>query len=103
MRTLTRAALVTCACVVVTACGRQEDTATPVASIAATLSAPRAEASAPITITYTFNVTAGSAALPADRWVFFHAHDESNELLCTDDHLPPAPTQSWRAGTPVVR
>jgi hypothetical protein len=102
MRSLTSAVLVACACVVATACGRQEDTATPVASIAATLSAPRAEASAPVTITYTFNVTAGSATLPADRWVFVHALDESDELLWTDDHLPPAPTQSWRAGTPVT-
>jgi hypothetical protein len=100
MRRLTTA-FVACACVVATACGRQQDTATPIASIAATLTAPRAEAGAPITVTYTFNVPAGAAALPADRWVFLHALDDSNELLWTDDHAPPVPTQSWRAGTPV--
>jgi hypothetical protein len=100
MRRLTSAALV--ACVVATACGRQEDTATPVASIAASLSASRAETGAPVTITYTFNVPSGSAPLPADRWVFVHALDESKELLWTDDHAPPAPTQSWQAGTPVT-
>jgi hypothetical protein len=94
--------LVACACVAVTACGRQEDTATPVASVAATLNAPRAEAGAPVTVTYTFNVPAGATALPADRWVFVHALDEGNELLWTDDHAPPTPTQSWQAGTPLT-
>lgn len=95
-------AIVACACAVAAACGRPEETATPIASIAASLDAPRAEAGAPITVTYTFSVPAGAAALPADRWVFVHALDESNELLWTDDHAPPTPTQAWRAGTPVT-
>ena len=102
MRRLTSAALVICACAVATACGRQQDTAPPVASIAATPSARQVESGAPVTVTYTFNVPAGAAALPADRWVFVHALDESNELLWTDDHAPPVPTQSWRAGTPIT-
>ena len=102
MRRLTPAALAACACVAALACGRQEDTATPVASIAASLSAPRAEAGAPITLTFTFNVPSRTAALPADRWVFLHALDDSHELLWTDDHAPPTPTQSWRAGTTVT-
>jgi hypothetical protein len=93
---------VACACVVAAACGRPEDTATPIASIAASLSAPRVEAGAPITVTYTFSVPNGAAALPADRWVFVHALDEGNELLWTDDHAPPTPTQSWQAGTPLT-
>lgn len=102
MRSFTRAALVACACVAAAACGRQEDTAAPVASIAATLSAQRAEAGAPVTISYTFSVPAGASALPADRWVFVHALDESNELLWTDDHVPATPTEAWRPGTPVT-
>ena len=101
MRGLSSAAIVVCACVVAAACARQQDTAAPIASIAATLNAPRAEAGAPVTVTYTFNVPAGAAALPADQWVFVHALDESNELLWTDDHAPPVSTESWRAGTPV--
>jgi hypothetical protein len=102
MRRLTNTAFVTCACVVAAACGQRADTATPVASIAATLNAPRAEAGAPVTITYTFTVPAGTKAPPADRWVFVHALDDSRELLWTDDHVPPTPTQSWQAGTPVT-
>jgi hypothetical protein len=102
MRRLTSAALVACACAVAAACGQQDDTAAPIASIATSLSAQRAEAGAPITVTYTFNVPSGAAALPADRWVFVHALDDSKELLWTDDHAPPAPTQSWRAGAPVT-
>jgi hypothetical protein len=84
------------------ACGRPQDAATPVASIAASLSAPRAEVGGPISVTYTFNVPSGAAALPADRWVFVHALDESRELLWTDDHAPAPPTQAWHAGTPVT-
>ncbi|HZI81466.1 MAG TPA: hypothetical protein VFD69_18225 [Vicinamibacterales bacterium] len=102
MRRLTSVALVACACVMAAACGRQEDTATPVAAIAASLGVSRAEAGAPLTVTYTFSVPAGASALPADRWVFVHALDESKELLWTDDHAPPTPTQSWPAGEPVT-
>jgi hypothetical protein len=102
MRSFTCASLVACACVAAAACGRQEDTAPPVASIAATLSAPRAEAGAPVTISYTFSIPAGASALPADRWVFIHALDESKELLWTDDHVPPTPTEAWRPGAPVT-
>ena len=101
MRSFTGAALVA-ACVAAAACGRQEDTAAPVASIAATPSAQRAEAGAPVTISYTFSLPAGASALPADRWVFVHALDESNELLWTDDHVPATPTEAWRPGTPVT-
>jgi hypothetical protein len=102
MRSFPSTALLVGACVVATACGRQEDTAPPVASIAASLSVAQAETGAPVTVTYTFNVPSGAPALPADRWVFVHALDESNDLLWTDDHAPATPTQAWRAGTPVT-
>jgi hypothetical protein len=73
-----------------------------VASIAASLSAPRAEAGGPVSITYTFTIPVGTPALAPDQWVFVHALDDSHELLWTDDHAPPTPTQSWHAGTPVT-
>jgi len=99
---VTCAAIVACACVVASACGRTKDTAPPVASIAVSLSAPRAESGAPLTVTYTFTMAAGAAPMPADQWVFVHALDDSNELLWTDDHPPSTPTQDWRPGTPVT-
>ena len=102
MPRLTHAAIVAFACVMAVACGRREDTAPPVASIAVSLNTERAEAGAPLTATYTFNVPSGGAALPADQWVFVHALDDSNELLWTDDHAPATPSQEWRAGTPVT-
>jgi len=102
MRRLIRTAIVIGAYAAAAACGRREDTAPPVASIAVSLDTPRAEAGAPLTLTYTFNVPAGAAALPADQWVFVHALDDSNELLWTDDHAPATPSQDWRAGTPVT-
>jgi len=101
MRRFIGAAIVAGACVVAAACGRREDTAPPVASIAVSLNTPRAEAGAPLTVTYMFNVPAG-ATLPADQWVFVHALDDSNELLWTDDHAPATPSQDWRPGTPVT-
>src|SRR5436190_8114635 len=102
MRRFTPVAVVACACIVAAACGRHEDTAPPVASIAVSLNTSRAEAGAPLAVTYTFNVPAGAAALPADQWVFVHALDDSNELLWTDDHAPATPSQDWRPGTPVT-
>jgi hypothetical protein len=72
-----------------------------VASIAASLSAATVEAGAPLTVTYTFTPSAGSAPLAADQWVFVHALDDANELLWTDDHAPSIPSQDWRPGTPV--
>jgi hypothetical protein len=73
-----------------------------VASIAASLSTSTAEAGAPLTVTYSFSLPSGAAALPKDQWVFVHALDESNELVWTDDHVPPTPTQDWRPGTPIT-
>src|SRR5689334_4835732 len=101
MRRLTRHVIVACACILAAACGRREDTAPPVASIAASLSAATVEAGAPLTVTYTFTPQAGSAPLAADQWLFVHALDDANELLWTDDHAPSIPSQDWRPGTPV--
>jgi hypothetical protein len=100
-RLITAAAVVLCACAAA-ACGQKEDTAPSMGTIVASLSAPRVEAGAPLTVTYTFTVAPGAASLPADQWVFVHALDDSNELLWTDDHAPPTPTQTWRPGTPVT-
>jgi hypothetical protein len=92
---------VACVCIVAAACGGRHDTAPPVASIAASLSAATVEAGAPVTVTYTFTLPPGAAFLPADQWVFVHALDDANELLWTDDHAPAVPSQDWRSGAPV--
>jgi len=83
-------------------CAPTADTVPAVATPSVALSAPRAAPGGPLDVTYTFTVPTGAAALPADEWVFVHVVDERNQLLWTDDHAPSTPTQSWRAGTPVV-
>jgi len=83
-------------------CAPAADTVPAVATPSLVLSAPRAAPGGPLDVTYTFTVPAGAAALPADEWVFVHVVDERNQLLWTDDHAPSTPTQTWRAGTPVV-
>jgi hypothetical protein len=101
MRRLVHVVIVACVCVFAASCGRREDTAPAVARIAASLSRASVEAGAPLTVSYTFTVPAGSSSLPADQWVFVHALDDANELLWTDDHAPSTPSQEWRPGTPV--
>jgi hypothetical protein len=52
-------------------------------------------------LSYSFTVANTAGTLPADQWVFVHALDDSNELLWTDDHAPPTPTQNWKPGQAV--
>ncbi|HSF14200.1 MAG TPA: hypothetical protein VLK65_01455 [Vicinamibacteria bacterium] len=61
----------------------------------------RAPIGSPVEITYRFDVGADSAPVPKDYHVFVHFLDSHNALLFTDDHVPPEPTSSWKAGSTV--
>jgi hypothetical protein len=100
MRGLIVAVLMACVGTLAPACSRERDTAPGVAAVAVTVAPAQVEAGGPVQLSYSFTVT--STALPADQWVFVHALDDSNELLWTDDHAPPTPTQSWKPGEPVT-
>ena len=102
MRGITTALLVACTCSIASACSRASEAVPGVASVSATIAPAGAEAGAPVLLSYSFTVAAEAGRLPADQWVFVHALDDSNELLWTDDHAPPTPTQTWKAGEPVV-
>jgi hypothetical protein len=102
MRGLIVAALMACACMLAPACSRERDTAPGVAAVSVTVTPTRVEAGGPVQLSYSFTVNGTSSPLPADEWVFVHALDDSNELLWTDDHAPPTPTQDWKPGQPVM-
>jgi hypothetical protein len=83
------------------ACGRPPDTAPPVATPTVVLSRGSAAIGAPVEMEYRFVVAPDAAALTEDYWVFVHFLDTDRELMWTDDHQPPTPTQQWKAGQTV--
>jgi len=99
MRGLTVATWI--ACLSTFACSNTQETVPGVAAVTATLTPARVEAGGPVLVSYSFTPAAGST-LPADQWVFVHALDGSNELLWTDDHAPPTPTQNWKPGQAIT-
>jgi hypothetical protein len=81
------------------ACGRRSEEQPPVATPSVTLNRDRAAIGSPLRITYRFEPT--DQKIDGDFWVFVHVLDEEGERMWGDDHLPPIPTSSWRAGQPV--
>lgn len=95
-----RFALATCAFAALTlstACGRQPADEPPVATPSLTLSHDRVPIGSPLTLTYRFEMAEG-AAIDDDFWVFVHVMDPDGERLWGDDHMPPRPTSTWKAG-----
>jgi hypothetical protein len=101
MRGLIAVVFMACASTFAGACGRGGDTVPSVASVGVTVSPTRVEAGGPVLLSYSFVAANTAGTLPADQWVFVHALDDGNELLWTDDHAPPTPTQNWKPGAPV--
>ncbi len=59
---------------------------------------PRAPIGSPVEITYRFEVGADAEPIAKDYSLFVHFLDSHDALLFTDDHKPPEPTSSWKAG-----
>jgi hypothetical protein len=100
MRFARPAALVTLI-LLAAACGRTEDTATPVATPTVTLSSPNAAVGAPVDMRYRFVVAPDAPAFADDYWVFVHFVDVDGELMWTDDHVPPTPIRQWKPGSTI--
>jgi len=83
-----------------TACGRSSDTAVPLATPTASVNHTRVPLGSPIEVTYRFQV-APSAAFDKDYRVFVHFLDADDELMWTDDHMPPEPTSAWKPGQTI--
>ena len=80
-------------------CSSGEDTAPAVATAEVALSRSRVAQGSPVDITYRFQPAA--AVPPASYRVFVHVVDADEELMWTDDHVPPTPPSEWQSGTPV--
>jgi hypothetical protein len=84
----------------VAACGGGEDSAPPVATVGVTLNKSRASLGSPMELTYKF-VVASNATFDRDYRVFVHFVNAENEQMWTDDHEPPRPTKTWKAGETI--
>jgi hypothetical protein len=62
---------------------------------------PRAPIGSPVEITYRFEVGPDAEPIAKDYSLFVHFLDSHDALLFTDDHKPPEPTTSWKAGSTV--
>lgn len=82
-------------------CGRQPDTAPPVATPSVRLARSDVPVGSPLEMSYRFVVAPDAPAFGEDDWVFVHFLDSDNELMWTDDHQPPTPTRQWKAGSTV--
>ena len=82
------------------ACGREADTAPPVATPSVAVNHSRAALGSPIEVTYQFDVAQG-ATFDQDYRVFVHFVDADGELMWTDDHDPVPPTTEWKPGQTI--
>jgi hypothetical protein len=95
-----RAGLAVIAAAVVAACGGKDDGGTVVATPTVTLSKTRASLGSPLDVTYKFVVAPG-ATFDKDYRVFVHFVNAEDEQMWTDDHDPPRPTHTWKAGETI--
>src|SRR5574341_525773 len=83
------------------ACRRAQDTQPPVATPGISFNHSRAALGSPLDVTYRFQVAANAPAFDQDYRVMSHFLDGDEELMWTDDHLPPVPTSQWKPGQTV--
>ena len=81
-------------------CGGAADTSAPLATPAVSVNHTRVPLGSPIEVTYKFQV-APSAKFDRDYRVLVHFLDADDELMWTDDHVPPQPTSSWKPGQTI--
>ncbi len=82
------------------ACNGNQDTGPAVATAEVTLSRNRVAQGSPVDLTYRFRV-ASDLSSSGNQRVFVHVVDADEELMWTDDHEPPTPTDAWKAGQTV--
>jgi hypothetical protein len=84
----------------VAACRKSDVPAAALATPSVIVNHERAPAGSPLEITYKF-VVASDAKFDKDYRVMVHVVDTDEELMWTDDHIPPVPTTQWKAGQTV--
>jgi hypothetical protein len=97
----TRLLIIALALVAAAGCKKTADTAPPFAAPSLTLNHPRAPLGSPIELTYRFKVEPTAQPLTKDYRVLVHFLDGNEEMMWTDDHLPPVPTSQWKPGQTI--
>jgi hypothetical protein len=85
----------------VSGCGRTQQTETPVVTPTVTLTRSDAAIGTPIEMAYRFVVAGTAPGFTEDDTVFVHFLDTDGELMWTDDHQPPVPTSQWKPGQTI--
>ena len=80
---------------------RKQDTAPPVATPSFRANVTRVAQGSPIDVTYRFAVAPDAPPFTKNYLVMVHVLDSDEELMWTDDHNPPTPTEQWKAGQVV--
>jgi hypothetical protein len=75
--------------------------APPVATPALAVNHTRVPLGSPLEMTFEFKVAPNAPAFTEDYRVFVHFADADQELMWTDDHLPPTPTTQWKPGQTI--
>jgi hypothetical protein len=83
-----------------TGCSSGETNEAPLATPGFTPSRARAPLGSPIEVTYRFTV-APNAKFDDSYRVFVHFMDSDDELMWSDDHMPPTPTTQWQPGQTI--
>ena len=87
--------------VLVSGCGRTQQTETPLVTPTVTLARPDAAIGTPIEMAYRFVVAGAAPSFTEADTVFVHFLDSDGELMWTDDHQPPVPTTEWKPGQAI--
>ena len=80
-------------------CSEGDDTSPAVATAEVSLSRPRVALGSPVDVTYRFKVA--TDVPPGKHRVFVHMVDADEEMMWTDDHDPPTPASTWKAGQTI--
>ncbi len=81
-------------------CRRKEPSAPAVATPSVSLNHAKAPLGSPLEVTYKF-VVANGGHFDKDYRVMMHVVDSDEEFMWADDHNPPVPTTTWKAGETV--
>ncbi len=82
-------------------CGGEEARESRPITPSVSFNKPRAPIGSPVEITYRFEVGQDAEPIAKDYSLFVHFLDSHDALLFTDDHKPPEPTSSWKAGDAI--
>jgi hypothetical protein len=95
--------LLACVLILAAAAGgcRKASQEPPVATPSLAISHTRVPLGSPLELTYEFKVAPDAPAFTEDYRVFVHFLDADQELMWTDDHLPPTPTSQWKPGQTI--